>query len=62
DRISFNDTKDHNLKQEKNGSFRDSEINKSPLLLVFRLVFCVASRVKYPDFADLANENRPKTA
>jgi hypothetical protein len=28
---------------------RDSEINKSPFLLVFRLVFCVASRVTYPD-------------
>ena len=33
--------------------FRDSEINKSPFLLVFRLVFCVASRVTCPDMRPL---------
>ncbi len=32
---------------------RDSEIDKSPFLIVFRLVFCVASRVTYPDMRPL---------
>jgi hypothetical protein len=41
---------------------RDSEINNFPFLLVFRLVFCVASRVTYPDMRPLMRlEYEPKS-
>jgi hypothetical protein len=43
-------------------SLGDSEINNWPFLLVFRLVFCVASRVAYPDMRPLMRlEYEPKS-
>jgi hypothetical protein len=46
----------------KKALLRDSETNNSPFLLVFRFVFCVASRVAYPDMRPLMRlEYEPKS-